>query len=95
MTADAEMKSPNSIAGRNGSLLRVTNWTDCAGHWSAPTANKPQRGDLVMLVASENFDDVDGWIEVLHAEKVWKLYVHPKYWMRHFIPWPRGGFIDT
>ena len=95
MTVDTEMKSPNSIAGRDGSLLQVTNWLNDSGPYWRSEPNGPKRGDLVMLVASGKLDDDYGWIEVLHAEKVWKLNVHPKYWMNYFMPWPRGGFIGT
>lgn len=91
---DVLKKSPNTLVGRNGSLLQVTNWHDpFSQQYAEPLSSGPQRGDIVLLVATEETDENFGWIDILHAEKVCRLKIHPKYWMRHFMPWPRGGFV--
>ena len=86
-------KSPNTITDREGALLQVTKWPELGS--SIASDKCPRRGDIVMLVASEEVDEFCGWVDVLHNEKVIRLHEHPRKWMWYFLPWPRGGFVDV
>ena len=88
----SDLKNPNTLHGREGALLQVIDWNDLGIYYVAPSTS-PQRGDIVMLVAIEETDEYHGSIQVLHSDKVFVKKTHPKNWMRHFIPWPHGGFV--
>lgn len=85
-------KNPNLLPGHEGKLLQVLGRTKWPGR-QEDDESLPQRGDVVMYVQLEEDSYGNGWVEVIHNEKVVRLFIEPRKWLWYFVPWPHGAFI--
>lgn len=98
------MKNPNVLKGHEGELLQIVNELpevkevkiDSNGdvvdivrfHYTM----KP--GTVVMFLTVSHEGAWPEHVRFLLDEKIYQFEKPVNSWMRYFIPWPRGGFVE-
>lgn len=107
---DPALLNPNRLEGHEGYLLKVLEDTNgflgCLSeseddYWVPQPSHTKEvdipAGSILLILGTGHHKQVDdqGWLDVVFEGRVVRIYHQPSQWMRYYIPWPHGAFIQA
>ena len=101
---DPTLLNPNRLEGHEGYMLKLLNSLDgyigLENDQTRPRYDNKRKvvpcSSVVMILEVWHNSVADyGWLDVLYEGERLRIFIQPSQWIRFFIPWPHGAFIQV